>query len=186
MFSPPIARATTCCTSQVDRPKRAGPNTVDLHLDVAPARTRSAYAESRTRHRLDDLPRPARRAARSPVRSGPATLMPTGLLMPVESMSMRLRIGWHPEVGEPRDLRCGIHLLDQLILASCRSRHSTRGLNWIVVSNISRPPGRSRSRRGPPCRRPLDFRKSHQDLVGLLQQLRCLVGGQIPGSAVGM
>src|SRR3546814_6009907 len=68
--------------------------------------------------------------------SGPDILMPIGLLMPVASMSMRLRIG-----GTKRLVRPGTCTAAS---SSCSSfsmvmpgRHSLFGLKVIVVSNIS-------------------------------------------------
>ncbi|MOA11147.1 hypothetical protein D3C78_1310750 [compost metagenome] len=70
----------------------------------------------------------------------PAILTPMGLLIPVASMSMRLRIG-------------GIQMLVRPGICTTRSststsfsgvmpgRHCSRGLNWMVVSNISRGAG---------------------------------------------
>ena len=69
-------------------------------------------------------------------RSLPVTLTPIGLLMPVASMSMRLRMG-------------GIQMLDSPGIFTARSssstifsgvmpgRHCSLGLSFTVVSNIS-------------------------------------------------
>ena len=66
---------------------------VDRHVEVAAAFEPLGERRGDARHVLDRaLDLPASRG-RSRARSGPETLMPTGLLMPVASMSMRLRIG---------------------------------------------------------------------------------------------
>ena len=68
--------------------------------------------------------------------SGPATFTPTGLLMPVASMSMRLRIGGTQMFDRPgtRTVRSSSSTSFSGVMPA---RHSSRGLNWIVVSNIS-------------------------------------------------
>ena len=77
-------------------------------------------------------------ASRSMVaRSAPATLMPTGLLMPVASMSMRLRIGGTQTLRQARHLAPRGRAPRPACPASCPARHWSRGLNWMVVSNIS-------------------------------------------------
>lgn len=69
-------------------------------------------------------------------RSVPATLTPTGLLMPVASMSIRLRIGGTQMLARPGTLTMRSSSSTSL---SCvmPGRHWSLGLNWMVVSNIS-------------------------------------------------
>jgi hypothetical protein len=40
--------------------------------------------------------------------------------MPVASMSMRLRIGWHPHIGEPGNLQLLIELGDEFFRGHAR------------------------------------------------------------------
>ena len=69
-------------------------------------------------------------------RSEPATLMPTGLLMPVASMSMRLRMGGTQTFDSPGT--CTARSSSSITLSGVMpARHWSRGLNWMVVSNIS-------------------------------------------------
>ncbi|MNS72685.1 hypothetical protein D3C72_1061050 [compost metagenome] len=69
-------------------------------------------------------------------RSAPATLMPTGLLMPVASMSMRLRIGGTQILDRPGTFTTRSSSSTSLS-AVMPARHCSRGLNRMVVSNIS-------------------------------------------------
>ncbi len=66
----------------------------------------------------------------------PATFTPTGLLMPVASMSMRLRMG-----GTQMFERPGTFTVPSSSSTSrsivIPGRHWSRGLSWMVVSNIS-------------------------------------------------
>ena len=61
---------------------------------------------------------------------------PTGLLMPVASMSIRLRIGGTNTLARP-----GIFSFESssatILSLVMPGRHSSLGFNWIVVSNIS-------------------------------------------------
>ena len=69
-------------------------------------------------------------------RSAPETLTPTGLLMPVASMSMRLRIGGTQMLESPVTLT--VRSSSSISLSGVMpARHWSRGLNWMVVSNIS-------------------------------------------------
>ena len=69
-------------------------------------------------------------------RSAPATLMPTGLLMPVASMSMRFRIGGTQMLLSPGTLTAASSSSTSLS-GVMPAPPFARGLNWIVVSNIS-------------------------------------------------
>jgi hypothetical protein len=69
-------------------------------------------------------------------RSGPATLTPTALLMPVASMSMRLRIGGTQMLARP-GTRTARSSSSTSFSGVIPARHCSRGLNWRVVSNIS-------------------------------------------------
>ncbi len=73
-------------------------------------------------------------------RSFPATLMPTGLLMPVASMSMRFRMGGTQTFDSPGTLTTRSSSSTSLS-GVMPARHCVRGLNWMVVSNISRGAG---------------------------------------------
>ena len=73
-------------------------------------------------------------------RSGPATLIPTGVLIPVASMSMRFLIGITQALVSPG--------ICTRLLSSCLSfstvmpgRHSSRGFSWMVVSTMVRGAG---------------------------------------------
>jgi hypothetical protein len=73
-------------------------------------------------------------------RRAPATFTPMGLLMPVASMSMRLRIGGIQMFARPGTFTT------RSSSSTSRSgvmpgRHCSRGLNWMVVSNISNGAG---------------------------------------------
>ena len=67
----------------------------------------------------------------------PAILMPTGLLMPVASMSMRLRIGGIQTFDSPGRLAPARSSSSTSFSGVIPGRHCSRGLSWIVVSNIS-------------------------------------------------
>ena len=98
--------------------------------------------------------------------------MPTGLLMPVASMSIRLRIGGTQMFDSPGHLHRAVELLDQLRRSSCPGRHSSCGLNWIVVSIISIGAGSVAVSARPDLAehaRDLGHRLDHA--VGLLQEL---------------
>ena len=62
--------------------------------------------------------------------------MPTGLLIPVASMSMRFLIGGTQMLLSPGTLTAASSSSTSLS-GVMPTRHSERGLNWIVVSNIS-------------------------------------------------
>ena len=68
--------------------------------------------------------------------SMPATFTPTGLLIPVASMSMRLRIGGTQIFESPGTVTIRSSSSTNLSVV-IPARHCSRGLNWIVVSNIS-------------------------------------------------
>ena len=69
-------------------------------------------------------------------KSVPATFTPTGLLMPVASMSMRLRIGGTQMLDNPGTVT--ILSSSSISLSGVMpARHWLLGLNWMVVSNIS-------------------------------------------------
>jgi hypothetical protein len=70
----------------------------------------------------------------------PATFTPTGLLMPVASISMRLRIGGTQMLERPGTFTVRSSSSTSLS-GVIPTRHSLRGLNWIVVSNISNGAG---------------------------------------------
>ena len=59
-----------------------------------------------------------------------------GLLMPVASMSIRLRIGGTQMLERPGTLTARSNSSTSFS-GVIPGRHSARGLNWIVVSNIS-------------------------------------------------
>ena len=62
--------------------------------------------------------------------------MPTGLLMPVASMSMRLRMGGTHTLVRPGTWTARSSASTNFS-AVMPVRHCVFGLNWIVVSNIS-------------------------------------------------
>ena len=118
-------------------------------------------------------------------RSVPATLTPTGLLMPVASMSMRLRIGGTQMLDKPGTLTMRSSSSTSLS-GVMPGRHCSRGLNWIVVSNISSGAGSVAVSARPALPNTLcDLWHGLDQPVGLLQQLGRLAGRQ-PGSADGM
>ena len=69
-------------------------------------------------------------------RSVPDTLTPTGLLIPVASMSIRLRMGGTQILDKPGTLTMRSSSSTSLS-GVMPARHWLLGLNWIVVSNIS-------------------------------------------------
>ena len=69
-------------------------------------------------------------------RSVPETLTPIGLLMPVASMSMRLRIGGIQMFASPGTFTAASSSSTSFS-GVIPGRHWSRGLSWIVVSNIS-------------------------------------------------
>ena len=73
-------------------------------------------------------------------RSGPATLMPTGVLMPVASMSVRVLMGIVQVLARPgmRTTRSSSERSPSMVIPS---RHSPRGLSWIIVSIIVKGAG---------------------------------------------
>ena len=73
-------------------------------------------------------------------RSGPNTLMPTGVRMPVASMSMRPLIGIVHELLMPGNwIARSISSISRSVVIP--SRHSSRGASVIVVSNMERGAG---------------------------------------------
>ena len=71
-----------------------------------------------------------------PARSLPNTLMPTGVRMPVDNMSMRALIGMVQELAMPGN--CSARSSSAISLStSMPGRHCDSGLRLITVSNIS-------------------------------------------------
>ncbi|MNQ99097.1 hypothetical protein D3C85_1148190 [compost metagenome] len=74
------------------------------------------------------------------LRSGPAILMPTGVLMPVANMSMRVLMG-----GTQALVRPGKRIRESSSSLSFSGvmpgRHWSRGLSWMLVSIITRSAG---------------------------------------------
>jgi hypothetical protein len=69
-------------------------------------------------------------------RSLPKTLMPIGVRMPVDSMSMRALIGMVQELATPGN--CSAWSISAISLSMVMpARHSDSGLRLITVSNIS-------------------------------------------------
>ncbi len=66
-------------------------------------------------------------------RSGPATLMPTGVLMPVASMSMRVLMGMIQALVRPGNwtVASSSSISPSTVMPG---RHWSRGLSWIMVS----------------------------------------------------
>jgi len=81
------------------------------------------------------------RARRSTsARSGPKTLTPTGVRMPVESMSMRALIGIVQALLTPGN--CTLASISAISLSVVMpGRHSLSGFKLTIVSNISRGAG---------------------------------------------
>ena len=70
------------------------------------------------------------------VRSVPSTLIPTGVRMPVESMSMRARIGWVQAFETPGNWSAASISAFRLAVVT-PGRHSAFGFRLTMVSNIS-------------------------------------------------
>ena len=69
-------------------------------------------------------------------RSLPNTLMPIGVRMPVDNMSMRALIGMVQELATPGN--CSALSISAINMSRVRpARHSDSGLRLITVSNIS-------------------------------------------------
>ena len=69
-------------------------------------------------------------------RSGPSTFTPTGLLMPVASMSSRLRMGGIQMLVSP-GTRTVLSNSSISLSGVMPARHSSLGLSWMVVSNMT-------------------------------------------------
>src|SRR5215510_4945354 len=81
-------------------------------------------------------------------RSVPNTLMPTGVRMPVESMSMRALIGMVQALETPGN--CSALSISAINLSTVMcARHSLSGLRLMMVSNISVGGGRGAARLAP-------------------------------------
>jgi hypothetical protein len=74
------------------------------------------------------------------VRSGPSTLMPIGVRMPVDSMSMRFRIGIVQMFGMPGEAELRVHLVLQRLERHARPPLGL-GLQTTVVSTIENGAG---------------------------------------------
>ena len=99
----------------------------------SPARRRRWWCRGRSRTAAS-----ISRASRSSLaRSGPNTLMPTGVRMPVDSMSMRALIGIVQALADAGELQRLVHLGDQLVRRHARRATRSRGLRLMIVSNIS-------------------------------------------------
>ena len=111
-------------------------------------------------------------------------LMPTGVLMPVESMSMRVLIGMVQALVRPGNWMACVQFLDQLLDGHAPRATPISGLSMMVVSIMRRAaPGRWRSRPARSCRRPVcTSGKVRDDLVGLLQQFLGLGDARCPGA----
>ena len=123
--------------------------------------------------------------ARWMTRRGPARaiLMPTGVLMPVKSMSSRFADRLRPGVRESRELQRCVHLRLQLARTSSPGRHCSRGLQQRP-SCCTMPIGElsvGRRCRGRRCRTRARLRGTLADqLVLHLEQPRAL-GDRQPG-----
>ncbi|MCY1444681.1 hypothetical protein D9M71_611650 [compost metagenome] len=118
-------------------------------------------------------------------RSLPATFTPIGLLMPVASMSIRLRIGGIHRLASPGTCTARSSSSTSLSMVM-PSRHCSLGLNWMVVSNITSGAGSVAVSARPAL--PNTRATSGTDLIR--RSVRCSSSpaccGESPGSAVGM
>ena len=73
-------------------------------------------------------------------RSGPATLIPTGVLIPVASMSMRVLIGITQALVTPGYCTAASNA-SMIFRESMPSRHSSFGFSWMTVSIMVRGAG---------------------------------------------
>ena len=127
----------------------------------------------------------ARESRFTSARSGPAIFTPIGLLMPVASMSIRLRIGGTQMFERPgtRTVRSSSSTSRSIVMPG---RHSARGLNRIVVSIISSGAGSVAVSARPTL--PKTRSTSGTDLI--IRSVSCrssaALPAESPGSAVGM
>ncbi len=155
-----------------------GRGAVDLHVDVAPAGEPLGQRRRHAGHALGHLLDLARRRGRSRPGLVPLTLTPIGLLMPVASMSMRLRIGGTQMLRQPRHLDRAVEFLDQLL-----GRHAgapllarlelDRGLEHLQRRRVGGGLGAAGL-----AEHALDFGHGLDHAVGLLQQLAGLLRRQ--------
>ena len=113
------------------------------------------------------------------------TLTPTGVRMPVESMSMRALIGMVHAFETPGN--CSALSISAIRLSIVTpGRHSSFGLRLMTVSNISMGAGSVAVAARPALPyTEADFREGPDDVVLRLQQFGRL-GDRNPGSVVGM
>ena len=105
-------------------------------------------------------------------RSWPMTLTPTGVRMPVASMSMRALIGIVQAFETPGNCSALSISLDQLVDGHARAAIRSRGFRLMMVSNISVGAGIGRGRRAAGlAEHALDLGEGLDDLVLDLQQL---------------
>ena len=135
----------------------------------------------------------------SVARSAPAILMPTGVLMPVESMSMRVRMGIVHALFRPGicttlfsasvsssgvRLRCAMTLPSSSLMST--AGHSDSGLRRIVVSIMSIGAGSVAVSARPAL--PKTSATSGNDLIS--RSVTCRISrafvGEMPGNVVGI
>ena len=137
MFSPPIAAPIDLLhVGDVEAEARRGRAVDRRRRGSARLSSRSASADVTPGTLL--TARSIACVARSiAARSGPETLMPDRALDAGGEHVDPVADRRHPDVGEARHLHRAVELLDELRPCVMPGRHSSRGLNWIVVSIIS-------------------------------------------------
>jgi hypothetical protein len=117
--------------------------------------------------------------------SVPATFTPMGLLMPVASMSMRLRMGGIQMLARPGSLTAASNSSTSFS-GVMPGRHWSRGLSWMVVSNISIGAGSV----AVSARPALPKTRATSGTVLIMRSVCCsnspALAALRPGSAVGM
>ena len=153
-------------------PEAGGGFAVDVEVQVAAAHHPLGVGREGSGQRLDhglDLLRQIRSSRVR--RSGPPILMPTGVLMPVESMSMRVLMGMVQALVRPGNLDGPVHLGDQVIARQAgaplaRVLEDDGGLDHRQRCRVG-----SGLRSSDLAEHRLHFGKGADDLVGLLQDL---------------
>ena len=147
---PPRATSSTSCTSPTREAVAGDGVAIDVELDVVAAH--GALGEGARACRAPPLTTASTSEATrsSSARSGPAILMPTGVLMPVASMSMRVLMGMVQALFSPGNWiaafiasvsSSGVRRRWAMTLPSASlmstAGHSSSGLSMMVVSIMS-------------------------------------------------
>ena len=183
---PPIAEATT--SLDVVRVEPVARGLCAAHVDVGEEAAGRALREGAARPRRSARrPSRSRSAVRSIVwMSSPKTWMPSGLRMPVASISVRVWIGIHQTLGMPGYWSFSSISRDEAVPGQPRAPLVPRLQEYRRSRPWTAAPGRSPSRRGPSCRRRARPRGTREAARPSSCRTRLASVTDIPGGAVGM